>query len=466
MLRVLAVVLWMLLLGGCSDRGAGGESTAGEISGENILTDDATLLGDKRDLLRKYYEFNRALLDEFDIDFRIITATGDEDIDVFSNRRFTEPQRHSRSHSGKAMLLVINAVQDRVRLEVSQALEPVYTDAFVSYIERRGMVPYFRDDRVAEGIYMITELVGDRARDAGKGKEFVPPMVSRSIGAGAKTEAKIGRKDPNAQKGARVEVSNAEGPLDLLRRYLDEVLRPYNTNPDLGLYSKATREFFRKHTVTEINMDNEIRFLTPCMAGKTEKISPDGRHAVLLNEPLQDHRACSPYFFIMEDGIWRLDIATMADVLRFNRTMEWHFDMKKRLEDEGLYYAFAFDGWQFDRYGFPHPVPPEHAKPEDARWGFKCKPWYRPGEDPQKLTRCWISLVWPGSPAQVRMGMDVYDFIYAVGEGPDRMENVSYRQFMEYMASVPSGEIATIEVERTQKGAKLPHHIIRRGMAP
>jgi uncharacterized protein len=289
-------------------------------------------------------------------------------------------------------------------------------------------------------------------------------MASRSIGAGAKSEAKIGQKDPEAKVGPKIE-AQGESPMEVLQHHL-ELMRSHNRNPDQPIYSRATREFLRKWTVTEVNMDNEVRFLTPCMEGKSTKISSDGRHAVLLNEPLDQHRTCSPYFFVKEEGQWRLDLADMSRLLRFNQKMLWHFDMKERLKGEGIHFAFAFDGYHLDRHGYPHSVDPEKAKPADVRWGYTCKPWYRPGEDPKELTRCWIAGYWPGSPAEIRIGLEEYDRILAVGEGADRIENVSYRQFMEYMKEIPSGEIATILVERGRPDKGTLRHIVRRGVAP
>jgi len=133
--------------------------------------------------MSQYRDYNEALLERFDIDFRTITTTASDDIDIFANKEFANLQTKSRSKTGKAILMVINTAQDKVRLEVSMALEPIYTDAFISYIERKGFVPYFRNDTIADAIYMATELVMDRANDAKAGKEFMPPMESKSIGA-------------------------------------------------------------------------------------------------------------------------------------------------------------------------------------------------------------------------------------------------------------------------------------------
>ena len=463
---ILSALLLLTMTTGCGDNTPKEDTPIGAaMSEKKILIDDAAILGDDPKFVKAFHDYNEALLKDFDIDFRVVTTISEKDIDRFANGKFAELQKESRSRSGKALLLVINPVQDRVRLEVSQALEPVYTDALVSYVERKGMVPYFRDDKVADGAFMMMELIRDRAYEAREGKEFIPPMESRSIGGGAKTEAKIGQKDPDAKKGAQVEAREGEDPKGVMQRYI-QALKSHNTNPRLDIYTDATKRFFEKWTVTEINQDHEVHNLAPCLDRQEILYDSDRTHAVLAVRPYDKYRKCSPYFFKKEDGRWKLDIASMAQMLRFNKDMLWHFDTKKRLKGEGIYYAFAFDGYWLDRHGYPHTVSEKEKKPDDARWGFQCKPWYRPGENPKELTRCWIALVWPGSPAQVRLGMDVYDYVTAVGEGADRVENVSYKGFLEYMAGVPSGKTATVEVERYRKGKKYPYRVIRRGVAP
>jgi len=295
---------------------------------KNVIIDDAYVLFDDEKLMKMYREYNENLLDEYDIDFRVVTTSNKEDIDTFANKQFSKLQEESRSKSGKALLLVINTLQDKVRLEVSMALEPVFTDAFISYIERKGFVPYFREYKIADGVYMATELVHDRATEAAEGKEFVSPMVSQSIGGGAKTKAQIGVTDPNAKKGAQVIAHTTDTPMDVMERYL-KVLKAHNKNPNLDIYTDRTKAFFRKWTVTEINQDHEIHNITPCKAHYETLYDTKNEHAVLAVRPYDKHRTCSPYFFKKEDGKWKLDIATMAQILRFNAEMQWHFDMSK-----------------------------------------------------------------------------------------------------------------------------------------
>jgi len=248
-MKNIIVGLLALFLVGC---GSNNDKIEAEKSMENIIIDKAHVVLSRAKMMAQYRDFNQHLLDDFDIDFRTITTDGEEDIDLFANSEFERLQENSRSSSGKAILMVINTTKDQVRLEVSMALEPVYTDAFVSYIERKGFVPYFRNDTIADAIYMASELISDRASEAQEKKEFMPPMESVSVGAGAKIEANIGKANYNEKKGANVVVSTLDEPMDVLKKYLESI-KAHNTNPNLDIYTDATKRFFAQHTVTKIN---------------------------------------------------------------------------------------------------------------------------------------------------------------------------------------------------------------------
>jgi len=433
----------LVLLGGCEKK----EQTLQEKAAtqENVIIDDAYVLLDDKKLMKMYREYNEGLLQDYDIDFRVVTTSTQEDIDTFANKQFAKLHQESRSKSGKALLLVINTLQDKVRLEVSQALEPVFTDAFVSYIERKGFVPYLREYKIADGVYMATELVHDRATEAAAGKEFVPPMVSKSIGGGAKTKAHIGIADPDAKKGEQVDAHLSDTPMDVMERYL-EVLKAHNKNPNLDIYTDTTKAFFRKWTVTEINQDHEVHNIAPCKPHYETLYDTDETHAVLAVRPYDKHRTCSPYFFKKEAGKWKLDIATMAQTLRFNAQMQFHFDKQKRLEKEGKYYAFAFDGYTFDTHGYPHKYTKGQAEWAKYRWKYSCNGYLHPG-DKREDAHCWINNALPGGPAEVRLGFEPYDKIYGFGEGIDRKEHVTVDALMDYLNSVPSGEVATVIIE-------------------
>ena len=442
-LWIAAALFVLILFGGCEKKEKSLQERAAVQS--NVIIDDAYVLFDNEKLMKMYREYNENLLDEYDIDFRVVTTSTDEDINTFANKQFAKLQQESRSKSGKALLLVINPRQDKVRLEVSQALEPVFTDAFVSYIERKGFVPYLREYKIADGVYMATELVHDRATEAAAGKEFVPPMQSKSIGGGAKTKAHIGIADPDAKKGKEVKMQTSDAPIDVMDRYL-KVLKSHNKNPNLDIYTDTTKAFFAKWTVTDINQDNEVRNIAPCKMHYETLYDVTDTHAVLAVRPYDKHRTCSPYFFKKEDGKWKLDIATMAQVLRFNAQMQFHFDKQKRLEKEGKYYAFAFDGYTLDTHGYPHQYTNGKEKWAKYRWKYTCNGYLHPG-DKREDAHCWLSSALAGGPIDVRLGLLPRDKIYGFGEGATLKKHVTIRELIDYLNSVPSGEVATVIIE-------------------
>ncbi len=472
---VAAALLSLILLGGCEKK----EQTLQEKAAaqKNVIIDDAYVLLDKPKVMKMYREYNEGLLRDYDIDFRVVTTVSDEDIDTFANKEFAKLQQESRSKSGKALLLVINTVQDKVRLEVSQALEPVFTDAFVSYIERKGFVPYFRDYKIADGVYMATELVHDRATEAAAGKEFVAPMKSKSIGGGAKTKAHIGIADPNAKQGEAVSAKASDTPKDVMERYL-KVLKAHNKNPNLDIYTDATKAFFAKWTVTDINQDHEVHNIAPCKAHYETLYDTKNQHAVLAALPYDKYRKYAPYFFKKEQGKWKLDIATMAQVLRFNAQMAFHFDIDKRLQKEGKYYAYAFDGYYFDGNGYPFTFTKKDPEWEKYRWKYSCNGYYHPG-DRKEDKHCWIRYALPGGPANVRLGLAGGDKIYGFGAEGNRKMKVTIRELIDYLNSVPSGEVATVVLEHYYLDGKETHNFdailnpnvevryeIRQGIAP
>ncbi len=440
-MKSLVILLLMLALSGCSHDNSSAER-------KDILIDNAALLGGKEKLIDAYLAYNQEMLKDFDIDFRVLTSNSTEDINPFTNKFFNRLQKKSRSHSGKAILLVINSQQDKVRIEVSMALEPVYTDIFVSYLEHNGLLPYFQAGKVADAVFVAAELIRDRAYEADQGKEFMPPMESRSIGGGAKTAAKIGQNDPDAKRGKQVQVPVGAKPEKIFSIY-QQVLAEHNKNPDLEIFTTATQKFFRQWTVTDINQNNEYHSIAKCTATKIV-YSPEQQHAVSLSPIAQ--RTCSPYFFAREAGQWKLDIATMAKTIRFNADMQWHFSLPD-WQQSGQPYAFAFNAVSLDKNGYPH------LRQKKLRWGFSCGGWYRPGEDPNKLTRCWINNLQTNGAAQNQLGLKVYDKIIAAGNGSEQINNISFQQFMNYMSEAEKGADITITVERND-GEKVTLHAV------
>ena len=334
----------------------------------STVIDNAYVLNNESKIIEQFEAYNKQLLKDFDIDFQVITTMSDEDINLFSNKNFNTLQKTSRSKSGKAILLVINTMKDDVRLEVSKALEPIYTDSFIYYIQRKGFVPYFRSFEIANGIYAASELIRDRAHEANEGKEWMPPMMSESEGAGAKAKANIGIKDKDAKKGPMVKSNHGDNPKQVLKIYFNAI-KNHNKNPNLDIYTEETKNFFKKWITTEINQDHEYNLMTKC-THTTLVYDETNEYAVILY-PLKETN-CSPYFFRKEDGAWKLDISSMNKLILFNHKMQWHFNLQCKDNTPHRYtriyaenfipekinsllnpYKFAFINFYFDKNGFP-----------------------------------------------------------------------------------------------------------------
>ncbi len=277
------------------------------------------------------------------IDYAVLTHTGTGDIERFALDRFAELEVGEKSQAGHGLLLVIDPEQDEVRLEVSQSLEGVYVDAFIAYVEQRQMVPFFQENRIADGVQATTELIVQRAIRARQNLGFEgEAWAPAAMGAGATTQASIG-SGYDAPSAPEMDSVNGKTPLQVVHTYI-EAMQNRNANPDLSIYSAETRQMLSKWVVTPAQMDNVASSYRKCPVAQ---LRLQDQYAV-FRYPVKQRR-CAPWFLVREDGEWRLDLTMMQKAIRFNTENEWRF-----VQPETHQYQFAFDDWERDRNGFPH----------------------------------------------------------------------------------------------------------------
>lgn len=318
--------------------------------GYYTATSPTQSIDDAADLLsleqeRRIAEFHRYLLADHDIDYRIVTYRETGDIDRFTWRRFTDHQVGRDSHSGRALLLVVDPAQDRLRLETSRALESVYPDAFVAYIEHRQMTPFFASGRIADGILATTELIVSRAQRAEANAAWDDEPWAQSSGGGAAAPARIDA-GPGPKSDRGVAPTRNDSPRAVLDAYI-EAMRSRNDNPDLPIYGAASRRMLAGWTVTPAQMDNAVRSFVQCNTHPTRLFANHER--AVIRYPVAV-RACHPWFFVREQGAWRLDLTVMQNLIRFGRDNSWHFVKPDIAENP---YGFAFVDWRLDRRGYP-----------------------------------------------------------------------------------------------------------------
>lgn len=318
--------------------------TGGDVLSSRWVEDPSGLLSDaQRTSVARYHA---ALLDEHDIDYRMLTLTDGGDINWTAHAYFEAELVGERSTSGRGLLLVIDVVLDQVRLEVSTSLEGVYTDAFVAYVQNRQMVPYFNVDRVADGVLATTELIVARAQAAEAGAAFAPPMPSRSMGGGATAAAGIGAgTGPASVSDGQVQPAAdlaSLGPVQVVELYLG-AMAERDSRDDLSFYSAGTRRMLQGWVVTAAQMDNVARTYRSCTVDDVH--IRDGLAVVRYRI---EQRQCAPYFLELEDGAWKLDLTMMSSSIRFNHENHWRFQTPRSHR-----YRFAFEDWRFDQNGFP-----------------------------------------------------------------------------------------------------------------
>lgn len=310
-----------------------------------LVGDDAGLMS--RTQRARVAEHHAYLLSDHDMDYRVVTARGLDDINEAAVHLFQRLAADSRSETGRGLLLLIDAEADLVRLEVGYALEGVFPDAFAAYVEHRQMMPFFERGRVADGILATTELIVTRAQKAAANAGFESEAwLAGSGGAGATAPARLaaGPSERPAAGSGGTAPAPGHAPAATLDAYF-AVMAARNADPDLPIYTPATRRMMRDWVMTPAQMDNVVKAGRGCGSGTT-RIAPDGAHAVIRYPP--HARSCAPYFFARASDGWLLDLATMQRVIRFGRSNAWR--LAERADHP---YAFAFEDWRFDANGFP-----------------------------------------------------------------------------------------------------------------
>ena len=315
--------------------------TSSSQNDDRLVIDEASLLNTAQ--RARVALFHGLLLSDFDIDYRVVTSKETDDIDRYAVTRFAELGTGTSSTTSRGLLLVIDPVQDRVRLEVGYALEGTYPDAFVAYVEQRQMVPFFKAGRVADGILATTELIVSRAQDATKNAGLDSEVqLDGSGGAGATTAARLGAGNDTVYTD--IEVSGGRSPAETLKKYF-EAMQQRNANPSLDIYTPATQRMMKDWVMTPAQMDNVVNSYRRCHA-ESARYDTRRRYAV-IRYPVSE-RQCSPWFFETVDGTWALDLTMMQRAIRFGRDNSWHFERGANHP-----YNFAFDDWAFDASGFP-----------------------------------------------------------------------------------------------------------------
>jgi uncharacterized protein len=313
-------------------------------------------IDDQRGLLTQHEqqriaEFHRALLRKLDIHIKIVVLReSPPDINREAARLFDTYALGKKTRGARGVLFLVDPAGKQVRAEIGYDLEPVFTDGFIGYIERKQMVPFFQANKVGPGMEATVELLVGKALGAIDESKYVVseeiPRVGDHFSGGAGTRTTVGIASGAPEKKATslaAEFGPRGSPEETLKQYI-KALKLHIKDPNLGMYTPDTRRFFSTWVVTDAQQDNELQDL--------EKAIHTG--VLLQNENLAvvrfpvANRQVPPYFFRQSDDGWMLDCASMSKTIRFNHLNQWFF--KTRTHP----FMFAFKDIVFDQNGFPH----------------------------------------------------------------------------------------------------------------
>jgi uncharacterized protein len=201
--------------------------------------------------------FHGTLLRELDIHLKLVVLDASPgDLDALAAEMFAEQGVGRKTGDARGVLILVDPAGRQVRMEIGYGLEGVFPDAFVGHIERNQMVPFFQANRVGPGIEATVELLVAKALESMEEKAY-DPEESRdpagdhlSGGAGARVDVATGSGQPDKGKAsADTSFGPQATPLGTLEEY-KKVLHFRIKDPDLGIYTPETRDFFRKWLVT------------------------------------------------------------------------------------------------------------------------------------------------------------------------------------------------------------------------
>jgi uncharacterized protein len=311
----------------------------------SLVTDDAELLTDQQE--SKLTLHHQVLLLDHDIDYRVVTASGVDEIDLAALELFKSLAAGSRSDQGRGLLLLLDSERQEVRLEVGYSLEGVFPDAFVAYVEQRQMVPFFVAGRISDGILASTELIVDRAQKASLNAAWDDEIwIEGSGGAGARSSTHAAPEFETRPKSPSSILSPVaeRSPNDVIAAYLD-AMRRRDKNPALDIYTQDTRQMMSDWLVTPAQMDQIASTYAAC--GQGELLHNHARNRAVVRYPIVQ-RQCAPWFLERSAQGWQLDLTMLQRSIRFGRGNAWHFDLSQSHP-----YEFGFEDWTLDPSGFP-----------------------------------------------------------------------------------------------------------------
>jgi hypothetical protein len=300
---------------------------------ETFLSDQARLLTDAQsNRIKAYHE---KLLEDLDIHFCVVILKETPAlIEEKADELFKSYSLGSKTRGAKGLLLIIDPQGRQTRIETGYGLEPMFPDAFVSYIQNQQMAPFYKAGRVPEGIEATVELLVAQAMKAIDANDYDPaeiherlPQYSGGAGANALLAESNTQTMPAVASGDYGPQPSADAAFSEYLLVLENRVR----NPSLGLYSEETQTLLRTRLITEAQQGNELSEIRAVY--ETRSVKERGDFAVIQ---FSGSRRVPPYFFRKRGDAWTIDLSAASRLIGFDHLNQWC------IRDKNSEFSFAF----------------------------------------------------------------------------------------------------------------------------
>ncbi len=392
--------------------------------------------------LEEIKQYHKFLLDEYDIDYQVIFEDGLGDINLFTNKFFNDNKVGASSKSGRGILLVVDVKNNQLRMEHSTLLEPIYTDAFTSYIERNQMVPFFRNNQIFKGIIATSELIRNRAEEARQGYEFDDRgLESISMGAGVTNDAKIGL-GREAYKNEKGYVFTAQDtPEATFELWKKSTFAHINSLHFSDLNTEKSTRLLKDVVTTRAQVDNSAKIYKKCKHLQLPTKYNTLKTRAVIGYSLKN-RNCGPFMLEKSpDGKWRVDKYSFWSGITYTVGNQWWVDWRER-EDNNM--------WRYD-FAFQHYIPGKVIgldKKAKANSYFVHEPLFGAKID-YRPRGVMINHLMKGYPAE-RMALKVGDIVLEWGGNPIQktLGRRGLQVFSDYLSYAETGEIIKAKIYR------------------
>ncbi|MGE0764598.1 MAG: TPM domain-containing protein [Bdellovibrionales bacterium] len=384
------------------------------------------------------------------LDFRVIIVRSlqSEDLFSFTTSAF-EKLKIGDSTANRGALIVVAVAEKKIRFQVSKAIEPVFTDAFVGYIERNQMVPYFDRNELNPGIHATIELAIKRAYDSLKlnveqikQDDLILQSRYRTGGGGASSQFGKGSSPQPSSPNTELTEYGAQPTPELAWQKFYQLHERKVMNPKVDIFDDQAKEMAKRYTIASLD------FIARLYANKKPTIRAEGNRAaiVFLDDP---NFELAPWFFKKSNKGWQLDGSAYPSLIKYNHLNQWHF---AQIDHP---YTFAFRDYSINLNGYA-------TSPSGL-----IKKAQQSGNNQQVKRRAWMGASFLNAQKnsrylskQVDKGVIIYEIVSGgaaakagIEEGDvaltiDGVDIVGYTHMAQLLASKYEGDIITLEVLR------------------